>query len=794
MKSLKKQNFLLVSGCISAYLLSATAAFAQTEQETATPIEKADENSSDGLDIIVVTANKRSENMQDVPIAITAIQGEAADKLGLVDPQSLTEFVPGLQMNRQNNGITPYLRGVGNNQATAGNEPAVAMYVDDVYMVSNSSALTSYNSISRIEVLKGPQGTLFGRNATGGVIQVFTKNPSHDASVDMTLGYANYDTLSGSIYATGGLSDTLSMNFAAYGEQQFDGWGKNLTTGNDAYKSKNYGGRVKLLWEPGAATSVLLNADYDFFSTQQSLINNASLGTLGSAGISTAPPPGRYDTFNNMDPVSDTKQYGASLKISHDFEPVRLVSISSYRRVKSNQDFAQDGNSVATLNMFLEYDVRTYTQEVQLLSPQGAAISWVLGAYYLNDSSATDPQYFYGAQTGGGTNRRHQFAEQKTDSFAVFGQATAEIFQNTNLTLGARYTIDKRSLTGGRFNFVGGVLSPTTFATNSGTSDKWTEPTWRITLDHKFSDDIMAYVSYNRGFKSGGYNTTGAPDFVNKNPAPYLLPDPVKPETIDAIAAGFKTQFFDDRVQLNVEGFYYKYRNLQLTQINQLPSGVSASILTNAAAATIKGVDIDFLTKPFNNFTLRANMQFMDGKFDDYPNGTFQIYGYSSRNGLPAAGGNCGLTPTGVGANCINAGAIPPNYDPVTKTWNLRGNKTPNTPPFSVTVTANYNIPSSIGDFDISANWSHTGNYYAEADNGAGQVFPSSPDNVRQSIYDTINGSISWRSTDEKWDVRIWGKNLTKAEYYTYATAGGTLTKNLPAPPRTYGITLSSHF
>lgn len=786
MKICKQRNLFLLGGCISAYLLSGGYAFAQTQQSV--------ENNGDRIQEIIVTANKRSENLQDVPIAIATLQGDLAGKAGIADPQSLTEFVPGLQMNRQNNGITPYLRGVGNNQATAGNEPAVAMYVDDVYQVSNSSALTSYNNISRIEVLKGPQGTLFGRNATGGVIQVFTKNPSHDAALDMDVGYANYDTISGSIYATGGLSETVAMNFAAYGEQQFDGWGRNLTTGHEAYKGKNYGGRVKLLWDPSDATNVLLNVDYDYFTTQQGLINNPSQGTLGSAGATTAPPPGRYDTYNNMDPISRTEQYGASLKISHDFDPVRLVSITAYRELTSDQDFAQDSNSIATLDMYLKYDVKTFSQELQLLSPVGSKISWVLGAFYLKDSSATDPQYFYGLQAGGGNNRRHWFAKQKTDSYAVFAQATTEIFHDTNLTVGGRYTIDKRSLTGGKFNFVNGELSSTTYATNSGASDTWKQPTWRIALDHKFSRDVMGYISYNRGFKSGGYNTTGAPDFVNFVPAPYNLADPVKPEKIDAYSVGLKTQFLDDRVQFNIEAFYYDYRNLQLTQINQLPSGVSQSILTNAASARIKGIDVDIVAKPFRNFTVRGAVQVMDGKFTDYPNGTFQVYGYSSRTGGPAPGGNCGLTPTGPTAGCINAGAIPPHYDPATGTWNLKGNKTPNTPPFSLTLTADYTIPSTIGNFDISVNWSHTGNYFAEADNGGGQVFPSSPDNVRQSIYDLINASLSWESIDQRWGVRLWGKNLTQAKYFTYATAGGTNTKNLPAPPRTYGVTLSAHF
>jgi iron complex outermembrane receptor protein len=337
---------------------------------------------SEGIETIIVTANKRSEDAQRVPIAISAITADMAGKVGVINGQTLAQSVPALQMNRQTNGSTPFLRGVGNPSTQAGTEPAVAMYVDDVYYSSSAVQLSNYNSIERIEVLKGPQGTLFGRNATGGVVQVYTKNPKQEPEAEISVGYANYDTISGSFYATGGLTETLSANFAAYGEKQREGWGSNFTTGNDAYTQNTYGGRAKLLWEPSDEARVLFNVDFDDYENGQAVYFRPAPGTTSNAGESSIPPDYIYDTRENLDPIAAVKQYGASVKVNLDFMPVSFVSISSYRHSEATQQFSQDGSSIRRLNPLLVYENDTYTQEFQLLSPADSKIAWVTGLYF----------------------------------------------------------------------------------------------------------------------------------------------------------------------------------------------------------------------------------------------------------------------------------------------------------------------------------------------------------------------------------------------------------------------------
>jgi iron complex outermembrane receptor protein len=727
----------------------------------------------------------------------------------VVNGQTLAQVIPGLQLNRQTNGTTPFLRGVGNPSTQAGTEPAVAMYVDDVYYGSSAVALSNYNSIERIEVLKGPQGTLFGRNATGGVIQVFTKNPTPEPKFDASLGYANYNTISGSLYATGKISEKLTANIAGYSEKQTDGWGKNLTTGADAYTQHNYGGRAKLLWDVGENTSVLFNADYDDYFNQQAVFFRPAPGTRSSAGATSVPPPGDYDSLENLNPTAAVKQYGGSIKAKHAFAGADFVSISAYRHSEATQQFAQDGSSTFRLNPLLIYNNKTWTQEFQVLSPADARIAWVAGVFYLKDTTVVDPFQFNGILAGGGLASKGAFSTQDTKSYSGFLQATAPIGATSHLTAGLRYTSDERSLDAGRINrSATGVLSAPVFTPNTGDSKKWSNVTGRFAIDHQFTDNLMGYVAYNRGFKSGLYNTILAPSFAppsaaNPIPTPAcvapscVIDPPVEPEKISAITLGMKSEFRDHRVRLNVEAFHYKYKNLQLQQVLTIPGGGTATRLTNAAAATMKGIDIDITAKPLHNLTVTAALEFMEGKYDDFPNGQYFIYGVNAA-GAPAAGGNCAFTvaappaPVPCGAATLNA--LPPNYNAATGTWNLEGNKTIQTPPFSANLTVSYLQRISRGSIDYTLNFYHSGNYYADADNGLGQIAPSSRNNNKQDLVNIVNASVTWFSANDKWSVRAWGKNLSDERYWSFANETGTITKNTPAPPRTYGVTFAAHF
>jgi iron complex outermembrane receptor protein len=193
---------------------------------------------ADDLPFVTVTANRRPESNQKVPVDIMTISAEDAEEVGVTDAQSLAAVVPGFLFNRQSNASTPFLRGVGNPVGQSGDEPSVALYVDDVYVPAGSASMARFTSIDRIEVEKGPQGTLFGRNATGGVVQLFTRNPTDKPELRVTAGYANYDTWSADMYATGTLTKQLLANVSAYWSDQSKGWGRNVTTGTPTFRSR----------------------------------------------------------------------------------------------------------------------------------------------------------------------------------------------------------------------------------------------------------------------------------------------------------------------------------------------------------------------------------------------------------------------------------------------------------------------------------------------------------------------------------------------------------------------------
>jgi iron complex outermembrane recepter protein len=718
-------------------------------QSASSPTESGNEPQSTALSEIVVTANRRQENSQSVPITVEAISGDTATAFGVTDMQSLANAIPGLRVDRATATALPFIRGVGSPVGQVSAEPSVAFYVDDVYTPASGSALANFNSVSRLEVEKGPQGTLFGRNATGGVIQVFTRNPTAEPALDIDVGYASYDTPSASMYATGALTGTLSANISLYGSDQGNGWGHDLTTGDPAFKENRfYGGRIKFLWTPSEATSVLLNVDHDDTKSAEGFYR-PQFGTVG-AGFYPA-PSGYYDIVDHTNPFWDVKQGGVSLKITQDMGWSQLVSISAYRSTTQEQYFDQAASPISIVTANLIGPDRTITQELQLLSPQNSSLTWIAGVFLMHDDSGYDPLGLSGLAVAPLISAS-SYTTQITKSYAGFAQATWSIVADTHLTAGIRYTKDQRELEGFYNVDVPGVGTLPGATPNSPQSASWSKPSGRLSLDHQFTPDIMAYVAYNRGFKSGTFNAVVFPG------AP--IGAPVQPETLDDYSIGEKAEFFDHRLRLNSEAFWYSYKNIQVTRI--VPGGTA---LSNAAKATIKGLDVDAAWVATQNLTLTAGLELLDGHYDSYPNGLYWIYAPN-----PA-----------LGISNINPPVAP----------DLAGNKTIYTPPFSLTLKVDYVYPAAFGNFDFAVAYNHGGDYYFDPDNGKGQLSPALD---KQPILNLVDASLDWIAPGGRYDVRAWGKNITGQKYISFGFEEALLTQFAPAPPATYGITFGVHF
>ncbi|HEV7607808.1 MAG TPA: TonB-dependent receptor [Steroidobacteraceae bacterium] len=719
------------------------------------------------LEEVTVSANRYLESSQRVPLAIAAVSANTALKAGVTDPQSLSALVPGLLFNRQANASIPFLRGVGSPVGQSGDEPSVALYVDDVYSPAGSASMASFNSLDHIEVAKGPQGTLFGRNATGGVVQVFTRNPMDEPELELRAGYGNFDSASADLYANAPLTKTLLANVAAYWSDQSEGWGRNITTGARAFRSREYGARVKFLWNESDRSEALLTLDFDKTIAQQGLGFMPFAGTRSLGGFS--PASGYYDPSENFDSDGDVRQYGASLKLTHDFEWARLVSVSAYRDTRNDYVLDEDTGPAPIVNVELVTPETTFTQELQLISRPGASLTWIAGLFYFNDEAGFNPIRFTGAAFTPLPFVK-TYGILSTESYAVFAQATATIFSDTHLTAGARYTWDDRKVRAGAF-FGDDVRVP---APNSPRSNRWSSPTWRLALDRQFTPDTLAYLGYSRGFKSGLYNPVALPGDA--------IDAPVDPETLDAYTIGLKSEYLGRKLRVNVEGFYYDYNNIQVTQILS-----AVSHITNAARATIKGIDLDITALPIDGLTLTASLEAMQGRYESFPDGTFFVYD-------PANGGNCTFAVAPPPAPVPCGGVLPPNYNAETGHWDLKGNHTIQTPPFSLSLSSQYELPTRLGRFDLNLSWTHTGNYFASADNGRGQIAPSSPDNGKQTLMDVLNASLGWTSRDAGLAARLWVKNLTDERYWSYADEISFATLYSPAPPRTIGLTITKRF
>jgi iron complex outermembrane receptor protein len=682
----------------------------------------------------VVTAQRRSENLQTIPLSGTAATAIELLNEGVTDTASLSLAVPGLSYTLGGNSATPFIRGVGTTIVSVGNEASVATYVDGVYISSINAQLFELANIDRIEVMKGPQGTLFGRNATGGVIQIITKDPSLTPSADVHVGYGNYDTTSGSFYGTTGLGENVAVNLAVYGKNQADGWGTDLVTGQPTFTRHDFGGRSKLLWRPSDDTRVLITADYNRTRNEDGLGYHVVPPGVGIDGVT------RYNGFyNNYDDPNDhwdVRQGGLSLKVDQDLRVVRLVSITSWRDVNGFELIDQDATPLEVVRApILQHD-RTITQEVQFLSRDGASLPWIGGLYYYDDLAAYDPLGLQG-EVAAPLEEIQIWSAQKSRSYAAFGQATPEIATDTHLTLGARFTKDDRAAVGSTLGLAGPQTLPLASASQR---TSWSRLTWRVAVDHRFTPDIMGYLSDDRGFKSGVYNLLT-----------YSAP-PVAPETLDAYQLGIKTEFANHRMRVNAAAFYYDYKNIQVQEVF-----TGAINLVNAAAATMKGIDVDFAFLPIDAVTVRGGFEMMSGHYTNFKNAPF----YSPTLGPSGAP---------VGGNTQSVG-------------NATGFDTVRTPKDTATVSVAYRVSAPRGSLSFVVS-----DYYNSG-------FSWDPDNrLRQSSFEVVSASVDWSAPKNGWSVRLGGSNLTGTHYCAY-TAGQTLLNSCaPAPPRTYGMTLSANF
>lgn len=713
------KSTLLVGAALNA--LSALPAAAQS----------ADTSNEAQVGEIIVTAQKRDERLQDVPVAVTVASAEQLTNIGVENSVDLRLAVPSLNSTPASGYVANSIRGVGALGFAPGIESPVGLYIDGVYIAAPQASELSLNNIDTIEVLKGPQGTLFGRNATGGLINIKTKTPGQRSEGKLSLSYGNLGTWVGSGYVGGGLSETLAADVAVNARTR-DGFGKNTFTGTDVGAvHHDISVRSKVVWTPSSDTSVTLTGAYwDGRDTNGWFVEppgNLNGFVPGRIAIDRG-----YNASTNVDALQDGWSALGALKVEHDFGGVALTSTSAYRKGKLALIRDLDYSEVSAADLFLNQLDKQFSQELQLSSVGDSPLKWTAGLFYFYLKSAYKPLIVDLADFPFAGIVFTANEEQTAKSYAGYGQVTYALSDDTNLTLGGRYTSEKRAAINAS-DVVDipafGLSIPATFPDRSIKANRFT---YRISLDHRFSPEMMAYASFNTGFKSGGFNT-GAPGEPGYSP-----------EKIKAFEVGTKSDLFDRKLRLNLAAFYYDYNDIQVQRI-----ALANLIVFNGAKARIYGIDGDFAAVLNSNFNLTGGFTWLDTKFKSFPVCPVSAPG----GGVPLGAGSC------------------------------TGNEIAFAAKFTASVAANYTTALANGELLLSGNVYYNSGYFFETDNI-----------LRQPRYAKLGASAKWTS-DKGYSVGLYGRNLTNrrtALYKGSQTSGNTSVAW--ADPREYGVTFGLEF
>ena len=733
------------------------------------------------LDEIVITAQRREETVQKSSLAISVLQG--ADLSRITQPKDITLAVPGVQVGAGNPIPQVYIRGVGDYGANALSNPAVAMNVDGVYLGRPTAITGQFFDLERAEILKGPQGTLYGRNASGGALNLLTKRPDLTGEGGFLEAEAgNYDLYR----ASGALNAPLSSTVAVRGAFQVvrrDGY---LSDGSN--DDKHESGRLRVLWQPNDDISLLLGTDYTHLGGHG---NSLAVMTLpgqspwtGEADPASAaflqshqPFPHAFFPITPSEIHQDMSIWGLNAELNWQLGFATLTVLPAYRYTRLDYQTLPGGF------IFGEDSETSNQKSVETrLSNNSDFIKWVAGLYYFNENQ------FQAALVPVGVIQNYTYAEYpQTNSYAGFGQATISITPVFRAVSGIRYTEDNRSLDGHTYaeppdtSFSGPsafapagpcfkLQSPCTIDTFQG-SVSTRKVNWKAGIEYDLASQNMVYVTGSTGFKAGGLNQNSA-----SSPPGTTQAEKYRPEQLLAFELGSRNRFLDDRLQVNLEAFYWKYRDHQEPRVAATSLGIVAFSFTNAGRATTEGLDLDIVAKPTSDDTVRLVAEYAGSRYDEFV--------YSQ----PVIPFKVPAPVQGVSTGC--AVSVAPGVPHAVATVDCSGFQLAHTPKWS-------------GSFGY--------NHRFELANGAGLV-PSVDMQFasqrwiqieftpieRAPSYSVLDADLTYRWPRDRWSVTAYGENLTNRAVYTSGardpfTTGAYFAGSIQNP-RIYGAKFNIKF
>ncbi|HJU39121.1 MAG TPA: TonB-dependent receptor, partial [Tahibacter sp.] len=645
--SLAIASLLAVAG--AAHAADATSADAAVEADANAQNESASSGDASKLDTVTVTARKREETLQDVPISVTAFTAESLDKLNVTDISDLAGKVPNLTIyaaRGSNTTLTAYIRGIGQSDPLWGFEPGVGIYLDDVYVARPQGALLDVFDVERIEVLRGPQGTLYGKNTVGGAIKYISRAlPTETEGFgQVTLGnYAERDFKG----AVGGASgDGTWRGRVAFASMNHDGFGENLVTGEDVSDKDTTAVRASVGFFPSDRFNATLS--FDAINDHSNVRGAKRLAINPFDPNRTPPNDSDYDVQNGMPNVNETEMRGESLVMNFlpggDFS---FKSVTAYRKSDTATNIDFDTLQAKITDVRAYYDDNQFSQELQMNYDGGGAFHAVGGIYYFRgEASGIILNNFLNASFGTTTGT------VETDSIAAYADGTYQFNEKFSLSAGIRYTSEDKNA-----DVLNRAFSDATFTTPVATTADFNDElstsnfSPRFSLDYHLTPDALLYASASRGFKSGGFNiranVAAAPDSAK----------PFKDEQVDAFEIGNKLALFDGRFFINTALFYNKYRDIQLSVFTSytLPNGTQGFFgdFTNAGRAHVSGAEVEFAWKPDEHWTVNGNVAFLDTKYDEYLDRGVDIADRQRFTNAPAFQGGLNVeytTPVGAGS------------------------------------------------------------------------------------------------------------------------------------------------